>query len=52
MMPQKNFKKPKEVEIWEGTKNVRIPHIFRTLVNFLVFFDFDFSGYHLTTIYV
>ena len=49
MMPQKNFKKPKEVEIWENTKNVRNPHILRTLVHFLVFFDFDFSGYHLTT---
>ena len=30
----KNFKKSKEVEIWEGMKNVRIPHILRTLVNF------------------
>ena len=49
MMPQKNFKKPKEMEIWEGTKNVRIPHILRTLVNFLVFLDFNFSGYHSTT---
>ena len=29
MMPQKIFKKPKEMEIWEGTKNVRIPHILR-----------------------
>ena len=26
----------------EATKNVRIPHIFCTLVNFLVFLDFDF----------
>ena len=26
----------------EGTKNVRIPHILRTLANFLVFLDFDF----------
>ena len=49
MIPQKNFKKPKEVEIWDSTKNVRIPHIIRTLVNFLVFFDYDFFGYHLTT---
>ena len=45
----KNFKKSKEMEIREGTKNVRIPHILRTLVNFLVFFDIDVSGYHLTT---
>ena len=49
MMSQKNFKNSKEVENWEGTKNVRISHILRTLVNFLVFFDFDFFGYHFTT---
>ena len=46
---QKNFKKSTEVENWEGTKNVRILHILRTLVNFWVFLHFDFSGYHLTT---
>ena len=27
-------------------KNVRNPHILRTLVNFLVFLDLDFYGYH------
>ena len=37
------------MENLEGTKNVRIPDILRTLVNFLVFLDFDFSGFHLTT---
>ena len=34
-------KKFKEVEIWEGTKNMEIPHI---LANLLVFLDFDFFG--------
>ena len=48
----KIFQKPKEVENWEGTKNVRNPHILRILVNFLVFLDFDFSGCHFTTFYV
>ena len=49
MMPEKILKCPKEEENWEGMKNVRIPHILRTLVNFLVFLHFDFSEYHLTT---
>ena len=35
----KNFKKSTEVENWKGTKNVRIPHILRTLVN-LFYFNF------------
>ena len=45
----KNFKKSKEVENREGTNNVRNLHILRTVVNFLVFLDFDFSVFHLTT---
>ena len=45
----KSFKKFKEVKKWEGTKNVSIPDIFRTLSNFLVFLDLDFFGDHLTT---
>ena len=49
MVPQKKFKKSKDVENLEGTKNVRIPHILHTPVNFLVFLDLDFSGYYLTT---
>ena len=48
-MPQKNFKKSKEVENLGGTNNVRIRDILRTLGNFLVFWDSDFSGYHFTT---
>ena len=38
---------------WEGIKNVRIPHILRTLVNFLVFLDSDFfrkSFHHLQSV--
>ena len=49
MMSQKNLKNSKEVENMEGTNNVRIPHILRTLVNFLVFLDFDFSENHFTS---
>ena len=45
----KSFKKFKEVKKWEGTKNVSILHICRTLPNFLVFLDLDFFGDHLTT---
>ena len=30
------------MEIQEGTKNMRIPYILRTITNFLVFFYFDF----------
>ena len=53
MKSQKDFKKCKEVENWEDTKNVRISHIFRTLVNFLVFLDLDFfakSCHHLLSV--
>ena len=35
-------KKFKEVEIQEGTKNMRILHFLHILTNFIVFFDFDF----------
>ena len=45
----KFFKNFKQVENWEGAKNVRIPHILRTLPNFLVFLKYDFSGHHLNT---
>ena len=45
----KNFKNSKEVENWEGTKNVRILHILCTLSNFLVFLHLDFSGTHSNT---
>ena len=48
----KIFKRFKEVKKLEGTKNVRIPHILRTLPNFLVFLDFYFFGDHLTTSYI
>ena len=40
-VPKKNLS-IKEAKKWEGTKNVRNPHILRTLVNFFVFLDFDF----------
>ena len=36
------FKNFKEEEIWECTKNVRIPHILCSLPHFLVFFIFIF----------
>ena len=49
MKSQNYFKKIKEMENREGTKNVRIPHILLTLVNFLVFLDFDFFRYYLNT---
>ena len=45
----KIFKNFKQVENWESTKNVRIPHILRSLLNFLVFLDLDFSGNYFTT---
>ena len=45
----KNFKNFKILENWEGTKNVRIPHTLRTLVNFFVFLNLDFSGNHFST---
>ena len=48
MISQKNFKKSKEVENCEGTNNLRIPHILRTLLNFLVFLDINFSGNRFT----
>ena len=44
-----DLKKSKEVENGDGTKNVRILYILRTLLNFLVFLDFDFFGNHLNT---
>ena len=37
------------MENLEGTNNVRIAHILRTLENLLVFFHSDFFGYHVTT---
>ena len=37
------------MEIWDGTKNVKIPHNLRTLSNFLVFLHLDFSGTHSNT---
>ena len=50
MKSQKIFKKFKKVGNGEGTKNVRIPHILRTIINFLVFLDFDlfenYLGFH------
>ena len=49
MKSQMFFKKLKEVENGKGTKNVRIHHILRTLVNFLVFLDIDFYKNHLKT---
>ena len=36
-------------KINKGTKNVRNPHILRTLPNFLVFLNYDFFGHHLNT---
>ena len=45
----KNFEKFKQVENGKGKKIVMIPHILRTLSNFLVLLDFYFSGNDLTT---
>ena len=39
----------KEVEKWEGTRNVRIPHIVHTLTTFLEFLDCNFSRDPLNT---
>ena len=49
MKCQKNFEKFKEMENGKGTKNVKNPHILRTLANYLIFLDFYFFGQHLNT---